>query len=97
MSVATETNPNFTALRDDLNALKQDVASLVTHVRLEASNGADHAVSRLDENVHRLVRNLAAEGEVASNAIGRQVIEQPIMALLVALGVGYVGGRLLPR
>ncbi len=97
MSVSSKTDPDLAALQDDLVALKRDVSNLLEHLKAGATNGAQTAAGRLDDGAQRVYRNVTAEGDRAAKAIGRQVEEQPLVALLIALGVGYVGGRLLSR
>ncbi len=93
----SSTEPTLAALQSDISALKQDMANLITHLRTGASQGAQAAADQLDEGACRLSRNAAAEGERAIKALGHTIEEQPMLALLVVLGVGYLGGRLLAR
>lgn len=97
MSISGKTDPDVAALQDDIAALKHDLSSLLEHLKIGASNGAQTAAGRLDDGAQKIYRNVAAEGDRAAKAIGRQVEEQPLVALLIALGIGYVGGRLLSR
>ena len=97
MSISSKTDPDLAALQDDLAALKRDVSNLLEHLKIGATNGAQSTAERLDDGAQRIYRNVAAEGDRAAKAIGRQIEEQPLVALLIALGIGYVGGRLLSR
>jgi len=85
------------ALRDDIAALKRDVTSLMEHLKASATHTARDTAAQLDEGAHRICANLAAEAERSAKAISRQVEEQPLTSLLIALGVGYFGGRFLSR
>lgn len=88
---------DLTALHDDVAALKRDVASLVAHLKSGATNGAQSAAEGLDAGARRLYAGVTAEGEHSLKAISAQIEARPMAALLVALGVGYLGGRLLAR
>jgi ElaB/YqjD/DUF883 family membrane-anchored ribosome-binding protein len=55
------------------------------------------AVEHLTDETDRLYRSLSKQGERSIKAISRQVEEQPFTSLLVAFGIGLIGGRLLGR
>jgi ElaB/YqjD/DUF883 family membrane-anchored ribosome-binding protein len=97
MSASNNNEPDLAALHDNLAELKRDVAGLVEHLKTGAANGAQNAADRLDDSARRLYRNVAAEGERSVKALERQIEAQPLVALLIALGVGYIGGRVLSR
>ena len=84
-------------VQTDRAAQRKDVSSLLDHLKLSASNGAQSAASQLDDSARRAYGRVAAEGERSIKALGTQIEEQPVIALLIALGVGYFGGRLLSR
>ncbi len=91
------TESDLASVQTDLAALRHDVSSLLEHLRISASNSAQNAASQLDDGARRVYRSMAAEGERSVKALCGQVEAQPMVALLVALGVGYFGGRLLSR
>ena len=97
MSASIKNDPDFAALHDDVTALRRDVSSLVAHLTAGATTTAQTAAGQIDEGARRLYRGVVAEGEASVNAIGRQIEEQPLVAILIAVGLGYIGGRLLPR
>jgi ElaB/YqjD/DUF883 family membrane-anchored ribosome-binding protein len=97
MSNAGTTNTEMTSLRDDVQALKHDVTSLLEHLKTEVTNGAQCAASHLDDGSRRLYRGVSTEGGRAAKALGQQIEKQPLLAALIALGLGYLGGRLLSR
>jgi ElaB/YqjD/DUF883 family membrane-anchored ribosome-binding protein len=97
MATTTVEEPTLATLQADMAALRQDLANLVAHLQAGASSGVQGAASRVDAEARRIFRGVAAEGERSADAISRQVEEQPLVALLIALGVGYIGGRLLSR
>jgi ElaB/YqjD/DUF883 family membrane-anchored ribosome-binding protein len=97
MSAAKNTDTDLNALRDDLAALKNDMASLVANMTASAASGAQSAASQIDQKARDAYRTATAEGDRAAKLVGQKVEEQPITALLIALGIGYISGRILSR
>lgn len=94
----SDTNSNdLAALQNDMAALKRDVASLVQHLANGATKSAQDAASQIDDGARRLYRSAAAEGDRSLKAISAQVEAQPLAALAIAVGIGYLSGRLLTR
>ena len=97
MSNTVNTDQTLAALQADVASLKQDLTSLLSHLKTGATVNAQAAAAEIDQGAQNLYRSAAASGERSLKAIGSQIEEQPMLALLLLLGVGYVGGRLLTR
>jgi hypothetical protein len=97
--MAESTNPEFdlAALRDDLATLKRDVAGLIEHVKGGAADTVHNAADEIDRQARGLCHEAGAQGARSAKAIGAWVEKQPVLALLIALGVGYVGARAFLR
>lgn len=93
--------PDLETIASDLASLRRDLATLMEHVKSGAISGANgiarDAADRLGDEGKHLYEKLAAQGERSAKAIGRQVEEQPIMSLLLAFALGFVGSRWLSR
>jgi hypothetical protein len=97
MSSTVNTDQALAALQADVAALKQDITSLLSHLKSGATGTAQAAAAQIDEGAQNLYRNATVSGGRSLKALGNQIEEQPLLALLVLLGIGYVGGRLLTR
>ena len=97
MATSNNSDTDLSALRDDITALKRDVTGLVEHLTAGATNSVQSAAEQVDDGAHRLYRTVAAEGERSAKVIGREIEAHPLLTLLIALGLGYIGGRTLPR
>ncbi len=95
--VAASVSPDLAALQADINALKQDVSTLLAHLQKGTVNGARGAVDRLEKQAQQLYRSVAAEGSKQADVLSHKIEDQPLTAVLVAAGIGYLGGRLLSR
>ncbi len=93
----TNSEADINALRDDLAALKRDVANLIEHFSSSATTNAQNAASQIDEGVRQFYSDATAKGGETAKLVGKQIEEQPIAALLIALGLGYITGRVLSR
>ena len=89
--------PDMAALQADVSALKKDVASLLDHLQAGTLNGARGAMNRLEKQAETLYRTVAAESQKSAEALSHRIEDQPLTAVLVAAGIGYLGGRLLAR
>lgn len=93
MSSTTSSDATIAALQGDVATLKQDISALLAHLKTGASAGA----AQIEAGASQLYRTAAAEGANGAKALGKQIEDQPVLALLVVLGLGYLGGRLLTR
>ena len=93
MSSTPTPDPSLAALHEDVAALKRDLAALLSHLK----PGGEP----VETQAERLFQAAADEGskaaKVAADQLARQVEQQPLLSVLIALGVGYIGGRLLSR
>ena len=90
-------NSDFDALRGDVAALKGDVGRLMDHLKGGARSSVRAAAGQLNGQVLGASQSASAQGERTVRALGAWVEEQPVLAVLIALGVGYVGARVLSR
>ncbi|MGA7196232.1 hypothetical protein [Roseiarcus sp.] len=83
--------------REDLVALKRDVASLIEH----AKGGATDTVQDADGQIKRRVRSLreeaGAQRDRSAKAVNLFLETQPVAALSIAVALGYIGARVLRR
>jgi hypothetical protein len=95
-----EASPELQAIMGDVAALKRDLAILLRQLKIEAGDEfacERSAVGQLGDEALRIYENLAAQGDRSLKALSRQVEEQPVVSLLVAFAVGFLGSRMLSR
>ncbi len=97
MSSTINSDPTLAALQEDVAALKRDLGSLLSHLKSGAANGAQTAADQIESSASRWYNTASNEGCKQAKALGQQIEEQPVVALLVVLGLGFIGGRLLTR
>lgn len=94
--------PDFQAIMNDIAALKRDLAVLIRNMKVTvAADVASDvgyvrtAVDHFGDEAAHVYQNLAAQGGRSVKAIGHKVEEQPVISLLIAFAIGFVGSRLL--
>jgi ElaB/YqjD/DUF883 family membrane-anchored ribosome-binding protein len=90
---ASAAETDLSQLVADVQALKRDIAALAGHSR----GAAAEAASALGVEAQRVYDNVAAQGRRQAEALGEQVEAHPLASLLIAFGIGFVAGRILPR
>jgi ElaB/YqjD/DUF883 family membrane-anchored ribosome-binding protein len=95
MTDTTETD--LRKLAEDVQALKRDLAALADHSRDTLWSGAADTANAIGSEAQRLYDGAAAQGKRSAKAISDQIEEQPLLSILIAFGIGFLGGRILPR
>lgn len=81
------------ALRDDLEAIKNDVSSLVTTLKkLSSKEGA-----ALKDKVGQSSEWTKAQAQNAAAVTAKKIEERPFSSVLVAFGIGLLIGLFLDR
>lgn len=96
-----EKNTDLEAILNDIASLKRELGTLTGHLKTgavdSATGAARDAAAHLSDEARRIYGNLAEQGQHSVKAIGRHVEEQPIMSLLIAFALGFIGSRMLSR
>nr|WP_316656060.1 hypothetical protein [uncultured Gellertiella sp.] len=97
MATSNTTENDIAALREDLASLRQDLSSLVSNLKSEAVSGVSKTASQIDDNVQALYRSALDNGGEGARQISKRIEDHPLLAILVVLGAGYLGGRAMSR
>ena len=81
---------DLTRIAGDIQALKEDLARLMAHLKTGATETVSGEASRLYET-------LTTEGQRQAAALAHSVEEKPLASVLIAFAIGFVGGRILLR
>ena len=81
-----DTAADLEKIREDLASLRRDLAKLTSDAKGEDIGGGAAAL-----------RQAFRSGESSATAISRGMEERPLITLLLAFGLGFVGGSLLRR
>ena len=97
MSASMDSDPDIALFRGDLVILKRDVASLIEHIKGGATNKVQNVTNQVERHVRSLRQEEGAQGERSAEAISVFTEKQPLVALIIAVGIGHVGARVLRR
>ncbi len=97
MNASMKVEPDLALFREDLDALKRDVASLIDHMKGAATNTAQNVSGQVERRVRSFRQQAGAERDRTAKALNLFVQNQPFVALTIAVGIGYVGARVLRR
>jgi ElaB/YqjD/DUF883 family membrane-anchored ribosome-binding protein len=97
MSASTDNDADLAAVRNDLAALRSDVSSLIANLDKGARHGAQNAADQISGSVRDFSQGAVDGGQQSAKIVGAWIEEKPVLAFLIALGVGYVGVRALLR
>jgi ElaB/YqjD/DUF883 family membrane-anchored ribosome-binding protein len=100
-STGTErVSEEFATVKDDLNALRQDVQALLSALGSEKEQKMSDIRDRLcerAENIKRHMQHAAKYCGKAGEKVCQRMSEHPVKSVLIALAAGAVVGRLLGR
>lgn len=88
MTASMNADSDLELFREDLEAVKRDVASLIEHMKGVATNSVQNVACQVEQRVRSLRLQAGAEGERSANALILFVQNRPFVALTVALGAG---------
>lgn len=101
---AKDDDRGSSTLRDDLERLREDIASLKTTLAglgkrgaAEARAAADAKLDELHDELERLAGDLPRRGQDTIAGIEQRVRDHPVASLLTAFGIGMILSRLLDR
>ena len=92
-----ENGQEYQAVLADLAALRADIAALATHMTNGSMRAATTAANDMTAEATRLYDGAAAAGKSSAKAVEAQIEAHPLMSLILAFSLGFVGSRLLPR
>lgn len=91
--MTTTTEKDLEELRKEYASLKSDFAQMSETI----SNLASDGVAEGRRQVRTAARESRERGREAVSAVEHEIEERPMTSLAVALGVGFVLGKLLSR
>lgn len=101
---AGDSPDDLAAVRQDVEALRTDLATLLEHMKGLGSAKLDQAgaagsetIERLRADVERTADRLRQQGQVSLAEVERTIQERPLTALLAAFGAGLLLARLWDR
>lgn len=96
-----DSSPDMQAVKNDIAALRRDLATLVSQMSNSAvantRKAAQSAADQVSAEANRVYDNVSTGAERSVKALSRTVDEQPVTALLVVFALGVLGSALFWR
>ncbi len=80
-------------LREDLDALRADMKSLMDHVR----SASGDAASGMKAKIHDMSSEAGDQMTAAKAVADRKISEHPMTSVAIAFGIGMLLGKLMDR
>ena len=97
MTTNAQEDADLTVIREDLLALKSDMGRILKHFKADVLDTAQGATDRIGGGICTAGTGAADQSLRSAKAVGAWVERQPMLAFLIAVGVGYFGARALSR
>ncbi len=84
----------------DVAALKRDLAKAIARFKDSTADTAEDAqdfVEEIRDELAGIVKDASKRGSRTIKSVSRKVEDQPVAALLIAFGVGFIISRLISR
>jgi ElaB/YqjD/DUF883 family membrane-anchored ribosome-binding protein len=81
-------------LSRELKALRADLAALAGTVKEMAAQRAEAVVENISETVRMTAAEAQQRGEALAGEVEEMIRNRPLTSLLVALGVGFLVGKI---
>lgn len=84
----------------DVAALKRDLAKAIARFKENTGDTVEDAqdfVEEISNELAGIVKDASKRGSRTMKSVSRKVEDQPVAALLIAFGVGFIISRLISR
>lgn len=90
-------NKDVDAIKNDLDALRKDLASVVETIKGSAKSRAESEIEALQKRLNQIAGNVQTSGREGLQAVEDQITDKPLVSLALAFAVGMALGRLFDR
>jgi hypothetical protein len=97
MSASMNADSDIALFRQDLVALKRDVATLTEHMKGGETSTVQNAAGEIERSVRGLRQQGRAEGGQSTKAVSLFIEKQAFVVLSLAVAFGYIGARVFRR
>ena len=91
---------DYDTLQQEISDLRRDFATLLEGLRGKGdgiAKDAEETIRELAGQAQRIYDDLSRTGRHSLDKVGRTIEERPLVSILVAFVLGFIGSRLLDR
>jgi len=85
------------AIKNDLDALRKDLASVLETIKGTAKNRAESEIEALQKRLNQIAGNVQTSSREGLRAVESEIGDKPLVSVAIAFAVGMVLGRLFDR
>ena len=91
---------DYDTLQQEISDLRRDFSTLLDSLR-SRGNGvaedAEHTIRDLAGQAQKVYDDLSRSSRDSLHAVGRTIEERPLVSILIAFVLGFIGSRLIDR
>ena len=91
---------DYDNLQQEVTDLRRDFATLLENLRARgdgAAKDAEQTIRELAGQAQRIYDDVSRTGKHSLHAVGKTIEERPLVSILIAFVLGFIGSRLLDR
>jgi ElaB/YqjD/DUF883 family membrane-anchored ribosome-binding protein len=91
---------DYDTLQHEITDLRRDFSTLLETLRGQGNGvakDAEHTIRDLASQAERIYTDLSRSSRDSLHAVGKSIEERPLVSILIAFVLGFIGSRLLDR
>ena len=90
-------SPELDKLKEDITALREDLAALTSLYKNTLSENAGKAADRVRDGANKAAADISARAKDGATAVSDQIEARPLTSMLIAFGIGIALGKIANR
>lgn len=97
MDALVSPNPDLSKLKSDMDELRRDVSTLLSHLKSGATHTMDHLGQDTQDEAKKLYGQVTVQSKKTLSAIGHQIDEHPTLSAALIMGSIFLMFKVFSR